>query len=92
MDNTKVLNFIDELEQERKNATDNERFKDSISYKYNCLNKAKKDGVEECLSKSFEKFYLDAIPLNDEYKTANRDDLCNDVHDFIKRQGAKSII
>ena len=91
MDNTKVLNFIDELEQERRNEVDNNRLKDSISYKYNCLNKAKKDGVEECLSKSFEKFYLDAIPLNDEYKTANHDDLCNDVHDFIKKQGAKSM-
>ena len=91
MDNTKVLNFIDELEQERRNAVDNNRFKDSISYKYNCLNNAKKDGVEECLSKSFEKFYLDAIPLNDEYKTANHDDLCNDVHDFIKKNGAKSM-
>ena len=91
MENTKVLNFIDELEQERRNEVDNNRFKDSISYKYNCLNNAKKDGVEECLSKSFEKFYLDAIPLNDEYKTANHDDLCNDVHDFIKKQGAKSM-
>ena len=76
MENTKVLNFIDELEQERRNEVDNNRFKDSISYKYNCLNNAKKDGVEECLSKSFEKFYLDAIPLNDEYKTANHDDSC----------------
>ena len=91
MENTKVLNFIDELEQERRNVADNNKFKDSISYKYNCLNNAKKDGVEECLSKSFEKFYLDAIPLNDEYKTANHDDLCNDVHDFIKKQGAKSM-
>jgi len=91
MENTKVLNFIDELEQERRNEVDNNRFKDSISYKYNCLNNAKKDGVEECLSKSFEKFYLDAIPLNDEYKTANHDDLCNDVHDFIKKNGAKSM-
>ena len=91
MENTKVLNFIDELEQERRNEVDNNKFKDSISYKYNCLNNAKKDGVEECLSKSFEKFYLDAIPLNDEYKTANHDDLCNDVHDFIKKQGAKSM-
>ena len=91
MNNTKVLNFIDELEQKRRNEVDNNRFKDSISYKYNCLNNAKKDGVEECLSKSFEKFYLDAIPLNDEYKTANHDDLCNDVHDFIKKNGAKSM-
>lgn len=91
MDNEKVLNFIDSIEQERLNKIQDDDLKNSISYKYKCLDKAKNDAKEQCIAKAFEKFYMNAIPLNDEYKTAYKDDLCNDVNDFMKKRDCKSV-
>ena len=91
MNEQKVLSFIDQIEADRQQKVQDTEFKNSMAYKYKCLNKAKEDGVHQCLSKIFEKFYLDAIPLNDEYKTAYSDEIKCDIPGFVKSRGCDNI-
>ena len=82
MNEERVFNFIDTIEKERQNELADERFKTSDVYKRRIIDSAKEDAANTCLSKIFEKFYIDAVPLNDDYKCAYHDGLCNDVHKF----------
>lgn len=82
MNEERVFNFIDTIEKERQNELADERFKTSDVYKRRIIDSAKENAANECLSKIFEKFYIDAVPLNDDYKCAYHDGLCNDVHKF----------
>lgn len=82
MNEERVFNFIDTIEKERQNELSDERFKTSDVYKRRIIDSAKENAANECLSKIFEKFYIDAVPLNDDYKCAYHDGLCNDVHKF----------
>lgn len=82
MNEEKVFNFIDTIEKERQNELADERFKTSDIYKRRIIDSAKENAANTCLSKIFEKFYIDAVPLNDDYKCAYHDGLCNDVHKF----------
>lgn len=83
MNEEKVFNFIDTIEKERQNELADERFKTSDVYKRRIIDSAKENAANTCLSKIFEKFYIDAVPLNDDYKCAYHDGLCNDVHKFV---------
>ena len=82
MNEERVFNFIDTIEKERQNELADERFKTSDVYKRRIIDSAKENAANTCLSKIFEKFYIDAVPLNDDYKCAYHDGLCNDVHKF----------
>ena len=82
MNEEKIFNFIDTIEKERQNELADERFKTSDVYKRRIIDSAKENAANTCLSKIFEKFYIDAVPLNDDYKCAYHDGLCNDVHKF----------
>lgn len=92
MDETKVLNFIDQIESERRQKAQDNELVNSIEYKYKCLNKAKEDCKKQCLSKIFEKFYRDSIPLNDEYKTACSEDIKSDIPGFVKSRGYEDLV
>lgn len=92
MNEEKVFNFIDTIEKERQNELSDERFKTSDVYKRRIIDSAKENAANECLSKIFEKFYIDAVPLNDDYKCAYHDGLCNDVHKLVSdRTDGKSL-
>lgn len=82
MNEEKVFSFIDSIENERQSALADELFKNSDTYKRRIIDSAKEGAANECLSKIFEKFYIDAVPLNDDYKCAYHDGLCADVHRF----------
>lgn len=82
MNEERVFNFIDTIEKERQNELSDERFKTSDVYKRRIIDSAKENAANTCLSKIFEKFYIDAVPLNDDYKCAYHDGLCNDIHKF----------
>lgn len=91
MNETKVLSFIDQIEAERQSKIQDADLKNSMEYKFRCLNKAKDECKKHCLSKIFEKFYLNAIPLNDEYKTACCDDIKSDIPGFVKSRGHEDL-
>lgn len=92
MNETKVLNFIDQIESERRQKAQDNELVNSIEYKYKCLNKAKEDCKKQCLEKIFEKFYRDAIPLNDEYKSACSEDIKSDIPGFVKSRGYNDLV
>ena len=56
MNERKVLSFIGQIEAERQNAVRDTEFKNSLDYKYKCLNNAKEECKKQCLAKIFEKF------------------------------------
>lgn len=92
MNEEKVFNFIDTIERERQDEIADARFKNSDTYKRRVIDSAKVDAANTCLSKIFEKFYIDAVPLNDDYKCAYHDGLCDDVHKFASdRTDGKSL-
>ena len=91
MNEGKVLSFIDQIEADRKQKVQDNELTNSIEYKYKCLNKAKDDCKKACLSKIFEKFYRNAIPLNDEYKNACSDEIKADIPGFVKSRGCDDI-
>lgn len=92
MNEGKVLSFIDQIEADRQQKVQDTEFTNSMEYKYKCLNKAKEDCKKQCLTKIFEKFYRNAIPLNDEYKTAYCDDLNSDIPGFVKSRGYDDLV
>jgi hypothetical protein len=92
MNETKVLNFIDQIESERQQKAHDNEHSNSIEYKYRCLNKAKEDCKKQCLSKIFEKFYRDSIPLNDEYKNACSNEIKSDIPGYVKSRGYEDLV
>ena len=91
MNPEKVFGYIDSLQQNKDNEIQDSNFKNSMEYKHKCLDKAKADATKQCLSRVFEKFYLQSIPLNEEYKTAYLADLCDDIPGFIKKRDCEDI-
>lgn len=92
MNEGKVLGFIDQIEADRQQKIHDNELINSIEYKYKCLNKAKDDCKKHCLSKIFEKFYRDAIPLNDEYKNACDEEIKSDIPGFVKSRGYNELV
>ena len=92
MNEHKVLSFIDQIEAEKQNKIQDAELTNSMDYKYKCLKKAKDECRKTCLSKIFEKFYLNAIPLNDDYKTACCDEIKSDIPGFVKNRGHEDLV
>ena len=92
MNENKVLSFIDKIEADRQQKVQDAELTNSMEYKYKCLNKAKDECKQACLSKIFEKFYRNAIPLNDEYKTAHCDAIKSDIPGFVKSRGHDDLV
>lgn len=87
MNAEKVFGFIDSVEKNRLSDSQDAAFHNSMTYKRHCLDKAKSDAVDQCINRTFEKFYYNAIPLNDDYKTANSDAICADIPAFVNKRG-----
>ena len=92
MNESKVLNFIDQIESERQQKAQDNELTNSLEYKYKCLDRAKEDCKKQCLSKIFEKFYRDSIPLNDEYKNSCSEDIKSDIPGFVKNRGYDDLV
>jgi uncharacterized protein YktA (UPF0223 family) len=92
MNESKVLNFIDQIESERQQKAQDTELVNSMEYKYKCLNKAKDECKKQCLSKIFEKFYRSAVPLNDDYKNACGEDLNADIPGYVKSRGFDDLV
>lgn len=88
---SKVMSFMERVEQERLMMEEEQRFLQSDDYKLKLLNKCEQDGKEICLDKIFANIYKDAIPLNDEYKIAYDADLDGSFHDFMAAKCPKGL-
>ena len=91
MNENKVLSFIDQIEADRQQKVQDTELTNSMEYKHRCLNKAKDDCKRACLSKIFEKFYRNAIPLNDDYKTSCCEEIKSDIPGFVKSRGHEDL-
>ena len=71
----RLLDFIDNIENEERNKKAESDFKNSDTYKLRMIDKSRDEAKKEYLTKVLSDTYRDAIPLNDEYKVAYKDDI-----------------
>lgn len=86
-----VINFIDDVNNELKSKELDDEYNNSVDGKLKYLNKCKDDAKEICLDTILSQIYKDAIPLNDDYKLANAEDLDQSFKDFIATRCPKGI-
>lgn len=82
----RLLDFIDNIENEERNKKAESDFKNSDTYKLRMIDKSRDDAKKEYLTKVLSDTYRDAIPLNDEYKVAYKDDIDKCFRDFLNER------
>ena len=87
-----VLDFMDRVKQKRRDEQKENEFKQSSTYKLRELDKQEKKARCDCTNMVFAKLYRDAVPLSDDYKVAHRDDLDNEIREFISARAPQGDI
>lgn len=87
-----VLDFMDRVKQKRRDEQKENEFKQSSTYKLRELDKQEKKARCDCTNMIFAKLYRDAVPLSDDYKVAHRDDLDNEIREFISARAPQGDI
>lgn len=87
----KVLSFMEQVQEQALAKKQEETFKNSVDYKLKVLEKCEDEAKAVCLDKVFSKIYKDAVPFNDEYKTAYGDDLDKEFNIFLQTKCPKGI-
>ena len=82
----RLLDFIDNIENEERNKKAESDFKNSDTYKLRMIDKSRDEAKKEYLTKVLSDTYKDAIPLNDEYKVAYKDDIDKCFRDFLNER------
>lgn len=82
----RLLDFIDNIENEERNKKAESDFKNSDTYKLRMIDKSRDEAKKEYLTKVLSDTYRDAIPLNDEYKVAYKDDIDRCFRDFLNER------
>lgn len=82
----RLLDFIDNIENEERNKKAESEFKNSDTYKLRMIDKSRDEAKKEYLTKVLSDTYRDAIPLNDEYKVAYKDDIDKCFRDFLNER------
>ena len=82
----RLLDFIDNIENEERNKKAESDFKNSDTYKLRMIDKSRDEAKKEYLTKVLSDTYRDAIPLNDEYKGAYKDDIDKCFRDFLNER------
>lgn len=82
----RLLDFIDNVEKEERNKKAESDFKNSDTYKLRMIDKSRDEAKKEYLTKVLSDTYRDAIPLNDEYKVAYKDDIDKCFRDFLNER------
>lgn len=88
----KVMDFINSVNAEKKRQDDMDRLSNSYDAKLRYMNSEQDRGKDICLDMIFSKLYKDALPLNDDYKIANAEDLDADMKDFMACQAPKGLL
>ena len=87
-----VLDFMDRVKQKRRDEQKENEFKQSSTYKLRELDKQEKKARCDCTNMVFAKLYRDAVPLSDDYKVAHKDDLDNEIREFISARAPQGDI
>lgn len=87
-----VLDFMDRVKQKRRDEQKENEFKQSSTYKLRELDKQEKKARCDCTNMIFAKLYRDAVPLSDDYKVAHRDDLDDEIREFISARAPQGDI
>lgn len=87
-----VLDFMDRVKQKRRDEQKENEFKQSSTYKLRELDKQEKKARCDCTNMVFAKLYRDAVPLSDDYKVAHRDDLDDEIREFISTRAPQGDI
>ena len=82
----RLLDFIDNIENEERNKKVESDFKNSDTYKLRMIDKSRDEAKKEYLTKVLSDTSRDAIPLNDEYKVAYKDDIDKCFRDFLNER------
>lgn len=87
-----VLDFMDRVKQRKRDEQKENEFKQSSIYKLRELDKQEKKAKCDCMNMVFQKLYRDAVPLSDDYKTAHKDILDDEIREFIKSRAPQGNI
>ena len=87
----KVIDFMGHVKAVQDQRKADEDFRNSDKYKLRVLDNEQKKANGVCLDLVFSKLYKDAIPLNDDYKTAYQDDIDSHFDTFIQKKCPKGI-
>lgn len=88
---SKVTNFMDEVEKIKNSKSAEEMYQQTPEYKLKQIKNEKEKAKGVCLDAIFSKIYKDAIPMNDEYKVSHGDDLDSEFSDFINMRNHKGM-
>lgn len=87
----RVLNFMEAVQEQKVMQEEEDTFQQSTDYKLKTLDKCMDSAKDVCLDTIFAQLYKDAVPLNDEYKTAYADDLDTAFKDFMATRCPKGM-
>lgn len=87
-DANKVINFIDEVDREKRKAESMNAYMNSPEYKRRQLDSCMTDAKDKCLQYIFADFYKNSIPLDSEYVSANSQQIEDEMKQFINKQTA----
>lgn len=88
---SKVINFMDEVEKIKNSQNAEEQYKQTDDYKLKCIKNEKEKAKGICLDAIFSKIYKDAIPMDDSYKISHGKDLDTEFNDFINMRCHKGM-
>lgn len=87
----KVLSFMEQVKEDMEMREHEDDYLNSTKYKLQALDKCEDEGKNVCLDKIIRTIYKDAIPLNDDYKTAYDDDIDASFDIYMQKKCPKGI-
>lgn len=84
-----MIDFISELESDRKKESELKQIKESTNYKLRVLKEKKEEAKNICLDTLFCNLYKDAVPMDDSEKNMPYNDLDEEFIQFMKAKEPK---
>lgn len=83
--------FLADLKEREEQEMLMQQYKENPNYKLSVLNEEREKGLENCAAGVICKIYRDALPLDDEYKAANKEELDDGFVDTIKQKSPDGV-
>ena len=83
--------FLADLKEREEQEMLMQQYKENPKYKLSVLNEEREKGLENCAAGVICKIYRDALPLDDEYKAANKEELDDGFVDTIKQKSPDGV-
>lgn len=88
----KLMGFMSQLEQEVRAQEENEMYERDPVFKHRKLEKCKEKCRKHCINEFFGRLYLNALPLDDDYKECHAEELKEAMAKFIDANGGEKFI